>query len=113
MINPASVIDYKDVFHWSSGSRLIVAADAPDYTILDVNAAFLQATRTKGAALFGKSFLSAFIINGTEEIRRSADRLQASFDEAYRTKQPHTLSNYRYDIPTSTVLVSMNATGQL
>lgn len=99
MINPASVIDYKDIFHWSSGSRLIVAADAPDYTILDVNASYLLATRTTRAELFGKPFHSAFLIDGTNEVLRSVEMLQASFDEAFRTKQPHTLANYRYDIP--------------
>jgi PAS domain S-box-containing protein len=99
MINATSEIDYKDVFHWSSGSRLIIAADGPNYTILDVNAAFLQDVRTTRTELFGKPFFSAFLFNVTEETQKSMGKLKASFDEAFRTKQPNTLANYRYDMP--------------
>jgi hypothetical protein len=38
---------YKDVFYNSVAPMLIIATDAPAYTMLDVNNAYLFATHTK------------------------------------------------------------------
>jgi PAS domain S-box-containing protein len=99
MITPIPIEDYKDIFNYGPGLRLIIKANAPDFTILDVNNAYLQATNTRRENLVGNFLFSAFNSYLTEEMAYNAERIKASLYEAINSKKPDTLSNYRYDIP--------------
>jgi PAS domain S-box-containing protein len=94
-----SLEDYKEIFNWGPGLRLIIKANSPDFTILDVNDAYLQATNTNREQLVGNSFFTAFSIHSTDEIVTNTERIKASVLEAIQTRKPHTLTNYRFDIP--------------
>lgn len=78
---------------------LIISIDKPLYTIIDVNNAYLNATNSTREALIGASVFGAFPANPTDEESKNIERTIFSFDEAIRSKKPHTMSNYRYDIP--------------
>jgi hypothetical protein len=73
--------------------------DAPYYTILDVNEAYLNATNSTREELVGKSVFGAFPANPTDEVSKNIERTIFSFEQAIHSKKPHTMYNYRYDIP--------------
>jgi PAS domain S-box-containing protein len=90
--------DYNSVFDKSPIARLLLATDGPSYTILDANIAYLNSTNSdKG--IIGNSVFGAFPANPTDEESKNIERTIFSFEEAIRTKEPHTMHNYRYDIP--------------
>jgi PAS domain S-box-containing protein len=90
---------YKDIFKNSPAAMLIMDTDAPLYTILDVNNAYLSSTNTTRETLVGKSVFAAFPANPTDEESKNIEQTIFSFEQAINTKNPHTMSNYRYDIP--------------
>jgi len=91
--------DYNLVFANSPAAKLVIATDAPDYTILDVNDAYLDATNTTKEALVGKSVFAVFPGNPSDEDSKNIERTIDSFEQAIHNKAPHTMSHYRYDIP--------------
>ncbi|WP_432708624.1 PAS domain S-box protein [Pedobacter sp.] len=92
---------YKAIFYKSNVAKLILCADAPHYTILDVNDAYLASTNSTREALIGQPVFTVFPQNPTDSTSRSIERTVLSFEEMIKTKKPHTLRNYRYDIPIS------------
>ena len=91
--------DYHSVFNKSEATKLLLAVDAPSYTIIDVNFAYLNATNSNRETLVGNSVFGVFPANPTDEESKNIERTIYSFEEAVRTKKPHTMYNYRYDIP--------------
>ena len=92
-------IDYKDIFYNGPGLRLIIASNAPEFTILDVNDAYLQATKTRREDLVGSPLFSAFNIRTTEEVAKSKEQMEHLLYEAMRTGEPQPMTEYRFDIP--------------
>lgn len=90
---------YKDIFNCSPATLLVMDINAPYYTILDVNEAYLNATNSTREELVGKSVFGAFPANPTDEVSKNIERTVFSFEQAIKTKKPHTMYNYRYDIP--------------
>ncbi|GAA4102339.1 PAS domain S-box protein [Mucilaginibacter panaciglaebae] len=99
MVTQLLEIGYKDIFYNSEATMLIVGVDKPAYTIIDVNNAYLKATNSTRDALVGASVFAVFPANPNDEESKNIERTIFSFDEAINTKKPHTLTNYRYDIP--------------
>lgn len=91
--------DYHAVFNNSGANKLLLAIDTPRYSIIDVNNAYLNATNSDRETLLGYSVFGAFPANPTNEESKNIERTIFSFEEAIRTKKPHTMYNYRYDIP--------------
>ncbi|SFH12004.1 PAS domain S-box protein [Pedobacter insulae] len=98
MLSQISEEGYKAIFYHSQLAMLIVAPDNI-YTMLDVNDAYLAVTNTTRADLLGKSVFDVFPANPTDEVSKNIERTYYSFEQAILTKKPHTMSNYRYDIP--------------
>ena len=90
---------YRDIFYNSEATMLIIGVDKPYYTIVDVNDAYLNATNSTREALVGASVFVVFPANPNDEESKSIEQTIFSFDEAISTKRPHTLTDYRYDIP--------------
>jgi len=90
---------YKEIFENSPATMLMIGTDAPLYTILDVNEAYLTATNSTRESLVGNGVFAAFPANPTDEESKNIERTIFSFEQAIGTKKPHTMSNYRYDIP--------------
>jgi PAS domain S-box-containing protein len=90
---------YNDIFHNSQMPMLIIGIDAPNYTMLDVNNAYLITTNTKREDLIGKPVFGVFPANPTDAVSRNIERTIFSFEQAIENKFTHTMSNYRYDIP--------------
>lgn len=90
---------YKSIFQNSRAAQLIVAPDAPVYTMLDVNEAYLTATHSTRESLIGKGVFTVFPGNPSDEVSKNIERTIFSFEQAILTKKPHVMYNYRYDIP--------------
>jgi len=99
MVTKVPAEGYKDIFNNTTSTLLVMSTDAPLYTILDVNEAYLSATNSTREELVGKSVFSVFPANPTDEVSKNIERTIFSFEQAITTKKPHTMSNYRYDIP--------------
>jgi PAS domain S-box-containing protein len=91
-------IDYEAIFKKTTIAILVMAADER-YTMIDVNDAYLFATNTTREDIIGKSVFSVFPANPTDEVSKNIERTIYSFQQTITTKAPHTMSNYRYDIP--------------
>ncbi|MGF1923030.1 MAG: PAS domain S-box protein [Bacteroidia bacterium] len=98
MVNQFAEKGYKAIFNHSQAAMLIVSPDEC-YTMLDVNEAYLLATNTTREDLVGKSVFAVFPANPTDEVSKNIERTYYSFEQAVKTNKPHTMSNYRYDIP--------------
>jgi len=92
-------IDYKQIFEHSPAAKLIIAVDAPVYTILDVNRAYLMRTNSTREDLLGKSVFNVFPASPDDGISENIALTIDSFERAIQTKEPHTMYDYRYDIP--------------
>ena len=90
---------HKAIFYNSLAPMLIIGTDAPAYTMLDVNNAYLQSTNTCREDLIGKSVFGVFPANPTDNISKNIERTIHSFEQAILNKTVHVMSNYRYDIP--------------
>lgn len=98
MVNQFAEKGYKAIFDHSQSAMLIVSPDE-NYIMLDVNQAYLDRTNTTREDLVGKSVFAVFPGNPTDEVSKNIERTYYSFEQAVKTKKPHTMSNYRYDIP--------------
>ena len=99
MNDEISLAGYINIFNNSPVAQLIMKTDAPIYTIIAVNDAYLSSTNTSREALIGQSVFAAFPGNPTDQESKNIERTKYSFEEAIRSRSPHTMSNYRYDIP--------------
>ncbi len=91
--------EFKEIFYNSPAPMLIVGIDAPLYTMLDVNNAYLAATNTNREAVVGKPVFGVFPANPTDNVSQNIERTIFSFEAAINNKKSHTMYNYRYDIP--------------
>ncbi len=90
---------YQSIFYKNLSPMLIIGTDAPDYTVLDVNDAYLASTHTKREDLVGKPVFGVFPANPSDQVSKNVERTIFSFEEAIQKKKPHVMSDYRYDIP--------------
>jgi PAS domain S-box-containing protein len=90
---------YKNLFYSSTSAQLIVDVDAPNFTILDVNNAYLNTTNAKRDAIIHKPVFEAFPDNPRDAASNNVALSAYSFSQVLKNKLPHTTSNYRYDLP--------------
>jgi PAS domain S-box-containing protein len=99
MVTSIAEDGYNAIFNSTPAALLIINIDAPSYTIIDVNDAYLTATNSTRESLVGKSVFAAFPANPTDEVSKNIESTIFSFEQAINTKRPHTMSSYRYDTP--------------
>ncbi len=90
---------YQQVFNRSAFPTLILSAKDQHFTILDVNEAYLKMTGTVREFLIGKPVFSVFPQNPSDQVSDNIEKTILSFGQVIRTKEPHTMNQYRYDIP--------------
>jgi PAS domain S-box-containing protein len=87
--------DYKALFYGSQSANLIININAPLYSILDVNYKYLEITGTTRESLIGQPLFVVFPPYKTE---KQIEMVVYSLRRVMRTKRPHALTNYRYDV---------------
>ena len=90
---------YKAIFYKSHVAHLILRADSPLFTIIDVNDAYLDITNSTRETLIGKSIFVGFPENPTDRNTKNIEKTKKCFEEVIETKKTNTLNKYRYDIP--------------
>jgi two-component system sensor histidine kinase VicK len=78
---------------------LLLKPDAPRFTIVDVNPAYLQAVNAKSEDLIGYGTLEAFPDNPADPVTQNVRSLRNSLIRVLQTKVQDILPSQKYDIP--------------
>ena len=95
MINPNSL---NNIFKSGPLPTLLVLPDAPQFTITDVNSAYLLATATKETDLLGKGLFEAFPENPADVVSQGVSNLRTSLLTVLASGKPHKMPTQKYDI---------------
>ncbi len=95
----AAGLDYRRLFAASPTPLLVLAPDAPRFTIKEANDAYLAATMRTRDALIGRGMFEAFPDNPDDTGATGVANLRASLERALATKRPDAMRVQRYDIP--------------
>jgi PAS domain S-box-containing protein len=90
-------INFDAIFHSSHTPYILVNTNLPEYTVADVNRAFLNATKTTREALIGKPVFEIFAANPDGSGDGVYDKIRAAFDTAVKTQQAVELPAHRFD----------------
>ncbi|MEX1213332.1 MAG: histidine kinase dimerization/phosphoacceptor domain -containing protein [Balneolaceae bacterium] len=91
--------DYQLLFRTSWVPTLILKPDAPHFTIVDVNDAYLEATHSQKEDLIGHGLFEAFPDNPAQPESDGVRKLDVSLQEVISHGKPHVMGLVRYDIP--------------
>src|SRR5580765_5880283 len=92
-----AVIDYERVFAGVPASVLLVAPDAPKFTILGVTDSYLADTLTKRDEIIGRGLFEVFPDNPGAP-SDGPRNLRASLMRVIERRQPDTMAVQKYDI---------------
>jgi PAS domain S-box-containing protein len=90
--------DHRSLFEAAPSAMLVLAADAPRFTIVDANAAYLRATGTERAAIVGRGLFEAFPDNPGDPRADGAGNLRASLERVSATRRADAMAVQRHDI---------------
>ncbi|MCG7599323.1 PAS domain S-box protein [Halomonas sp. McH1-25] len=90
--------DYRLLFERAPTPFLILLPEA-DFTVVDVNDAYLRATGSKRKHLLGQSIFDAFPDNPADPDASGVTNLRASLERVASTYMADTMAVQRYDIP--------------
>ncbi|HEX7980574.1 MAG TPA: PAS domain S-box protein [Gemmatimonadaceae bacterium] len=91
-------LDFWAVFESAPDSYLLLAPDAPRFTMLAANEARLRATRTRHEDVIGRPFFEIFPDNPEDPQATGVRNLRASLDEVLRTRKPQRMAVQKYDL---------------
>lgn len=94
-----TIKEFQSVFDNLPGMYLLLQPDAPVYTIISANKAYIQATFTRKEHIVGKPVFTVFPDTPGIDTKESQQLLLNLFDEAIRLKQTNQVNELRYDIP--------------
>ncbi|HEU4631666.1 MAG TPA: PAS domain S-box protein [Gemmatimonadaceae bacterium] len=86
------------VFESAPDAYLLLAPDAPRFTMVAANEARLRATMTRREDVLGRPLFEVFPDNPTDPAATGVRNLRASLDEVIRTGKPHRMALQKYDI---------------
>ncbi len=99
---PVHYVNVKDIrfdfFLQTAPPTIVLTPNAPSFTIITANEAFLTATETKLANITGMDFLHVFPQNPLQPKDSNEQNLLNSLIKAIQSKQKTTLEGHRYDI---------------
>ena len=86
------------LFEASPAPFLVLAPDAPNFTIIDANDAYLAATMRTREGLVGRAVFDAFPDNPDGVTVGGVSRLRASLEQVLASRQPDELQGLNYDV---------------
>lgn len=90
--------DFRSVFDVSPRPLLLIAADAPRYTMLAVNRAHAAAFGTTPEALEGYGVLEVFPANPTPEVAAFMEAIRTSLERAIASREPDQMAVRPYAV---------------
>lgn len=94
-----TVKEFQSVFDNLPGMYLLLQPDAPAYTIISANKAYLQATFTQKENIVGKPVFAVFPDTPGIDTQQSKQLLLDLFADVIQLKQTNQIEELRYDIP--------------
>src|SRR4028118_996946 len=88
--------DFQALFESAPGSYLVLT---PDFTIVGVSNAYLQATMTKREEILGRGIFEIFPDNPNEPTATGVRNLRTSLESVLQNRASHTMVVQKYDIP--------------
>lgn len=95
---PHHSVNFAAYFH-TAPPTLLLKPDAPRFTIVDVNPAYLQAVNARAEDLIGFGTLEAFPDNPADPVTQNVQSLRDSLITVLHTKVQDILPSQKYDIP--------------
>lgn len=92
-------VDFSLVFDATPTPYLLLGANAPTFTIVGVNAAYLAATGTRREAIIGHGLFDVFPDNPGDPTASGVSDLRASLDRVLRDRARDVMGIQKYDIP--------------
>ncbi|HET9695826.1 MAG TPA: PAS domain-containing protein [Terriglobales bacterium] len=92
-------LDYEALFNAVPAAYLILAPNHPDYTILAVSDAYLQATMTDRKSVLGRSLFQVFPDNPDDPSADGVKNLKASLSRVLASRAADVMAIQKYDIP--------------
>jgi PAS domain S-box-containing protein len=86
------------LFQASPAPFLVLAADAPRFTIREVNEAYLAAAMTTRESIVGRGVFEAFSDNPDDPDIMGVSTLRASFERVLATRKSDTVLGLKYDV---------------
>jgi PAS domain S-box-containing protein len=86
------------LFQASPAPFLVLAADAPRFTIREVNEAYLAATMSTRESIVGRGVFEAFPDNPDDPAVQGVNTLRASLERVLATREPDRLPGLKYDV---------------
>lgn len=90
--------DFRALFAASPTPFLALAPDAPRFTILEINDAFLQVAMRRREQLIGAALFEAFPDNPNDPFASGASNVQASLERVIASRRPDTMPVQKYDV---------------
>ena len=90
--------DFWAVFEYAPDAYLLLAPDAPRFTMVAANEARLRVTLTRREDVVGRPLFDVFPDNPADPAATGVRNLQASLAEVLRTRRPHRMALQQYDI---------------
>jgi PAS domain S-box-containing protein len=92
------VLNFWAVFESAPDAYLLLAPDAPRFTMVAANETRLRVTMTRREDVIGRPLFEVFPDNPTDRGATGVRNLRASLDEVLRTGKPHRMALQKYDI---------------
>ena len=86
------------LFRAAPAPFLVLKPDAPQFTIAEVNDAYLSATMRTRDELVGRGVFEAYPDNPTDETIEGVETLRASLERVLASREPDTLPGLKYDV---------------
>lgn len=99
--HPDAITPYtsRDLFLYAPAPMLVLAPDAPRFTIIDVNEAYLAAVARSRGDLIGRGVFEAMPGDPDNPRATGVANLRASLERAIASRQPDRMALQKYDIP--------------
>lgn len=95
-------LNYETLFRVLPERYVVMATDAPVFTILDANTSYLEVTAAMAKEIIGKGMFEAFPDTSTKARATGKGELQESFERVLQAKKPDSTGIIRYDIASDT-----------
>jgi signal transduction histidine kinase len=100
MASAIEPLDHRALFEAAPALLLVLAPNAPEFTILDASDAYLRATLTTRAEIVGRGLFEVFPDNPADRDASGTTNLRASLERVLATRAPDAMAVQKYDIPT-------------
>jgi len=98
MASPVALPEFRAIFEAAPGLYLVLAPDAPRYTIVALSDAYAHATMTRREAIVGRGLFDVFPDNPDDPHATGARNVAASLERVVRDRRADAMAVQKYDV---------------